>query len=73
MVLVKALVLVLVMALVKVLALVLVLALEGRADLVQRKPDANWGSSAQAQVFVNALRGVQVSIRICLDLWRRFV
>jgi len=24
-----------------------------------RKPEANWGSSAQAQVFVNALKGVQ--------------
>jgi len=24
-----------------------------------RKPDANWGSSTQAQVFVNALKGVQ--------------
>ena len=23
-------------------------------------PEANWGSSAQAQVFVNALKGVQV-------------
>ena len=26
---------------------------------VFRKPEANWGSSAQAQVFVNALKGVQ--------------
>ena len=47
----------------------------GRPDLhlAFRKPDANWGSSAQAQVFVNALRGVQVSNGIYLDLYRIFV
>merc|ERR1711963_288020 len=27
--------------------------------ILYRKPEANWGSSAQAQVFVNALKGVQ--------------
>ena len=33
-------------------------------------PEANWGSSAQAQVFVNALKGVQV---FGVDLAHRFL